>query len=149
MKKKEIVQHRGKLTPKVRLFLTAYTLNPEAGPEAAALKAGYTASSAKKAARILDVPAVKKALAETMAPIMEKHNVTRDGIIKRVAEKFYDTTTTPSEVARLGKLLAEMTPGALVPVQVNHRELSLEDFIEAGGGKPTSALHNDPSGDLQ
>jgi phage terminase small subunit len=120
------------LTPKERLFVASYTTSQNA--EAAAVAAGFAPNKAiVTARRLMAQPKIKQALELALRPVLERYNVNRESIIQRVAEKFWEKEATAGEVARLGKLLAEMTPGALVPIDVHHSgELTLEAFLSAG-----------------
>lgn len=127
-------------TAKERLFVHHYSADPEGGIGRALRAAGYTENFVHKSSKkIMANPVVQRLLSEATAVIFAKLDVTREKIIRRVAEKFFANDATASEVSRLGKLLAEMTPGALVPINVNHSVgMSLEDFLKEKDATTTS-----------
>lgn len=61
-------------------------------------------------------PKVQALIAERLAAA----GITHATIRARVAGRFFSEGTTNADVARLGKLLAEMTPGALAPQKHEH-----------------------------
>ena len=63
--------------------------------------------------------------------------VTRELIQQRTCSIALDPGTPIGERLRALRMLAEMTPGALVPVGVHHSgNMSIEEFVAAAGGKP-------------
>jgi phage terminase small subunit len=126
-----------RISTQERMFVEAYC-TPGVGPVEAARVAGFKSPDLSACAyNQLRKPKIKEAIEKLMTATTKQYKVTRESIIQRVAEKFWEKDATAGEVARLGKLLAEMTPGALVPVDVHHTgELTLEAFLSAGQVDP-------------
>jgi phage terminase small subunit len=128
-----------------------YTSDCAGNISRAYIAAGYRAGGVQNAGRLLKNPKVLKAIEKVMAPSVEKAGVSRDELVQKLAERFRDPNVLNTDLVRIGKLLAEMTPGALVPVGVKVTGMTLEDFIAMGasngGITPVSAVEGSVEGE--
>lgn len=91
--------------------------------------------------RLMKRQVVKDAIAERMRPSMEKAGITRDEIVAKLAARFRDKNVANIDMVRIGGLLADMMPGARVPVGLKVTGLTLEDFINQGREAETGETH--------
>jgi hypothetical protein len=84
----------------------------------AALAAGYGAGN-RKSAREVGCK-LRARHAKLIARHLAAGGITGETIRLHVASRFFDSKASNADVARLGKLLAEMTAGALAPQKLEH-----------------------------
>lgn len=132
------------LTHRWRNFVAAYrTRTPDEPLYEIAKRAGWRAKSKEKlsqqAQHCLKIPAVQVALRHPVEPPAKgpKPKVTPEFLRRRARDIVLDPLTPKGELLKALKFLAEMTPGALVPLGVNlSGRLGIEDFVRAAGGAP-------------
>lgn len=121
------------LTERERKYVELYTTDFHGRNEAAAIAAGYPKKTIRVAVNRLNKhPAVQSKIKAVMAPAIAKAELTRDELVAKLATRFREPEVTNSDLVRLGKLIAEMLPGALVPVGLKVTGMTLEDFIKSG-----------------
>ena len=115
-----------------------------------AKQAGYKASNTKAASRSLRVMACrlmkKPLIILALAKLKEdpktgkRPKITKLWVMKQTRAIIEDSRTGALQKISALKLLAEMIPGALVPVKMEVQgNISLEHWVAAMGGKPTQA----------
>jgi hypothetical protein len=130
------------LTHRQRNLVAAYkTRTPDEPLYEIGRRAGWKAKSkdhlTDQVSSALKTPAVQVALRHDPAPKGAKPKITPEFLRRRAREIVLDPLTPKGELLKALRFLAEMTPGALVPLGVNlSGRLGIEDFVRAAGGAP-------------
>lgn len=138
------------LTTRERVMVQARLANPNAALEEIGRTAGLTGTDKdvrREVSRAFRRPQVKAALATPPPTIEQTANFAglspaeqRSWLLGWYVKLVENPNTPQSERIRALNAIAEMTPGAKVPVGINHSgSWSLEQFVAAAGGKPSDA----------
>ena len=82
-----------------------------------------------------------KALADDGNPLSSSAPMPVKTIVAKLAARFRDKNVANIDMVRIGGLLADMMPGARVPVGLKVTGLTLEDFINQGREAETGETH--------